>query len=150
MKVADLMTRAPETLSPRATLAEAARKILETRYGGFPVVDEEGRLLGLLQVEELLPRPENVPFSDVEALQLFGEWVDEGTLQEIYRRYQSTPVEAVMLKEIPRVHPEDPLGKALQVLLTTEVRHLPVVDQEDKVVGILTRSDFLKLIFGRG
>jgi Predicted transcriptional regulator, contains C-terminal CBS domains len=150
MKVADLMTRAPETLSPKATLAEAARKILETRYGGFPVVDEEGRLLGLLQVEELLPRPENVPFSDVEALQLFGEWVDEGTLQEIYRRYQSTPVEAVMLKEIPRVHPEDPLGKAIQVLLTTEVRHLPVVDQEDKVVGILTRSDFLKLIFGRG
>jgi CBS domain-containing protein len=150
MKVADLMTRAPETLSPKATLAEAARKILETRYGGFPVVDEEGRLLGLLQVEELLPRPENVPFSDVEALQLFGEWVDEGTLQEIYRRYQSTPVEAVMLKEIPRVHPEDPLGKALQVLLTTEVRHLPVVDRENRVVGILTRSDFLKLIFGRG
>jgi len=150
MKVAEVMTRAPETLSPKATLAEAARKILETRYGGFPVVDEEGRLLGLLQVEELLPRPENVPFSDVEALQLFGEWVDEGTLQEIYRRYQSTPVEAVMLKEIPRVHPEDPLGKALQVLLTTEVRHLPVVDRENRVVGILTRSDLLKLIFGRG
>ena len=149
MKVADLMTRAPEILRPKATLEEAARKILETRYGGFPVVDEEGRLLGLLQVEGLLPRPENVPFSDVEALQLFGEWVDEGTLQEIYRRYQSTPVEAVMLKEIPRVHPEDPLGKALQVLLTTEVRHLPVVDQEDKVVGILTRSDILKLILGR-
>jgi CBS domain-containing protein len=149
MKVADLMTRAPEILRPKATLEEAARKILETRCGGFPVVDEEGRLLGLLQVEELLPRPENVPFSDVEALQLFGEWVDEGTLQEIYRRYQSTPVEAVMLKEIPRVHPEDPLGKALQVLLTTEVRHLPVVDQEDKVVGILTRSDILKLILRR-
>jgi len=55
-----------------------------------------------------------------------------------------------MLKEIPRVHPEDPLGKALQVLLTTEVRHLPVVDRENRVVGILTRSDFLKLIFGRG
>jgi CBS domain-containing protein len=150
MKVADLMTRAPEILRPKATLEEAARKILEIRYGGFPVVDEEGRLLGLLQVEELLPRPENVPFSDVEALQLFGEWVDEGTLQEIYRRYQSTPVEAVMLKEIPRVHPEDPLGKALQVLLTTEVHHLPVVDRENRVVGILTRSDFLKLIFGRG
>jgi len=149
MKVADLMTRAPEILRPKATLEEAARKILETCYGGFPVVDEKGRLVGLLQVEELLPRPENVPFSDVEALQLFGEWVDEGTLQEIYRRYQSTPVEAVMLKEIPRVHPEDPLGKALQVLLTTEVRHLPVVDQEDKVVGILTRSDILKLILGR-
>ncbi|SDF26338.1 CBS domain-containing protein [Thermus arciformis] len=149
MKVAEVMTPNPETLGPEATLEEAARRLLETRYGGFPVVDEEGRLLGLLQVEELLPRPENVPFSDVEALQLFGEWVDEGVLAEIYRRYQRTPVKAVMRTEVPRVHPEDPLGKALEILLTTKVRHLPVVDGKDRVVGILTRSDFLKLILGR-
>ncbi|MGC8967424.1 MAG: HPP family protein [Thermus sp.] len=150
MKVAEVMTRNPETLGPEATLEEAARRLLETRYGSFPVVDREGRLLGLLQVEELLPRPENVPFSDVEALQLFGEWVDEGVLQEIYHRYQKIPVKAVMRTDLPRVHPETPLGKALEILLTSEVRHLPVVDGEDRVVGILTRSDFLKLILGRG
>jgi CBS domain-containing protein len=149
MKVAEVMTRNPETLGPEATLEEAARRLLETRYGSFPVVDGEGRLLGLLQVEELLPRPENVPFSDVEALQLFGEWVDEGVLQEIYRRYQKTPVKAVMRTDLPRVHPETPLGKALEILLTSEVRHLPVVDGEDRVVGLLSRSDFLKLILGR-
>ena len=150
MKVKDLMTQDPVVLGPEATLEEAARRILETRYGGFPVVDGEGRLLGVVQVEELLPHPENVPFSDVEALQLFGEWVDEDALAEIYRRYQRTPVKAVMLTEIPKVHPEDPLGKALKVVLTTDLRHLPVVDEEGKVVGILTRSDFLKLILGRG
>ena len=72
MKVKDLMTQDPVVLGPEATLEEAARRILETRYGGFPVVDGEGRLLGVVQVEELLPHPENVPFSDVEALQLFG------------------------------------------------------------------------------
>lgn len=41
------------------------------------------------------------------------------------------------------------MGKALETLLTSEVRHLPVVDQGNRVVGILTRSDFLKLILGR-
>jgi len=51
--------------------------------------------------------------------------------------------------DIPRLHPEDPVGKALETLLTSEVRHLPVVDQGNRVVGILTRSDFLKLILGR-
>lgn len=78
MKVKDLMTQDPVVLGPEATLEEAARRILETRYGGFPVVDGEGKLLGVVQVEELLPHPENVPFSDVEALQLFGEWVGRG------------------------------------------------------------------------
>lgn len=68
----------------------------------------------MVQVEELLPHPENVPFSDVEALQLFGEWVDEDALAEIYRRYQRTPVKAVMRTEIPKVHPEDPWARPLR------------------------------------
>lgn len=150
MRVTELMTKDPDTIGPEATLEEAARRILEKRYGSLPVVDREGYLLGLLQVEELLPRPENVPFSDVEALQLFGEWVDGNFLESIYRRYQKTPVKAVMRTDIPRVHPEDPVGKALELLLSSEVRHLPVVDAKNRVVGILTRSDFLKLILRRG
>jgi len=149
MRVADLMTPNPETLGPEATLEEAARRILEKRYGSFPVVDQEGRLLGILQVEDLLPHPENVPFSDVEALQLFGEWVDERVLEEVYRRYRETPVRAVMRTEIPRVRPEDPVGKALEILVKSGVRHLPVVDPEGKLLGILTRSDFLKLFLRR-
>lgn len=143
------MTPNPDTIGPEATLEEAARRILEKRYGSLPVVDQGGHLLGLLQVEELLPHPENIPFSDVEALQLFGEWVDGAFLEDIYRRYQRTPVKAVMRTDVPRLHPEDPVGKALEILITSGVRHLPVVDQNHKTVGILTRSDFLKLILGR-
>ncbi len=149
MKVAELMTPNPDTIGPEATLEEAARRILEKRYGSLPVVDQEGCLLGLLQVEELLPHPENIPFTDVEALQLFGEWVDGNFLENIYRRYQKTPVKAVMRTDMPRIHPEDPVGRALEALLKGDIRHLPVVDQGNRVVGILTRSDFLKLILGR-
>ncbi|WP_114312821.1 CBS domain-containing protein [Thermus caldifontis] len=149
MKVADLMTANPETIGPEATLEEAARKILEKRYGSLPVVDQEGHLLGLLQVEELLPHPENVPFSDVEALQLFGEWVDADFLEGIYQRYQRTPVRAVMRTDLPQIHPGDPVGKALEALLKSGIRHLPVVDEGNRLVGILTRSDFLKLILRR-
>ena len=54
-----------------------------------------------------------------------------------------------MQREIPRVHPEDPLGEALRILVTTGVRHLPVVDGEGRVVGIITRSDFLKFFLRR-
>ncbi len=142
------MTPDPVTVGPDFSLAEVAQRMLQTRYGGFPVVDEEGRLLGLVQVEDLLPRPENIPFSDVEAYQLFGEWVDENFLEGIYQRYQKHAVQAVMRKDVPKVGPEDPLGKALGILVQAEIRHLPVVEGE-RVVGILTRSDFLKL-FLRG
>ncbi len=142
------MTPSPVTVGPDLPLAEVAQRLLQTRYGGFPVVDGEGRLLGLVQVEDLLPRPENIPFSDVEAYQLFGEWVDAHLLEKIYQRYQQHAVQAVMRRDVPWVSPEDPLGKALEILVQTEIRRLPVVEGE-RVVGILTRSDFLKL-FLRG
>ncbi|MER3452034.1 MAG: histidine kinase [Thermus sp.] len=146
MRVEELMDKNPVVVPEEATLEEAARILLKNRYGGLPVVGQGGRLKGVLLVEDLLPKPENLPFSDVEALQLFGEWVDEGALEEVYRRYQATRVKEVMRKEVPWVHPKDSFGKALEILLTTDFHHLPVVDKEGKVVGILSRSDFLKFI----
>ncbi|MGQ9736202.1 MAG: CBS domain-containing protein [Thermaceae bacterium] len=146
MKVKELMTPSPVTVSEEATLEEAARILLHHRYGGLPVVDGEGKLKGILQVEGLLPHPENVPFSDVESLQLFGEWVDEGSLGEVYRRYRNHRVGEVMRRDVPFATPEDSLGKVLKLFLEAGLDHLPVVDEEGKVVGILSRSDLLKLI----
>lgn len=149
MKVKDLMTQDPVVLGPEATLEEAARRILETRYGGFPVVDGEeaarrgpgGGASAPPGERPLLRRGGLAAFRGVG-----GRGRPGGDLPAL----PAHPVKAVMRTEIPKVHPEDPLGKALKVVLTTDLRHLPVVDEEGKVVGILTRSDFLKLILGRG
>lgn len=54
LKVADVMTAEPATISPTHTLQDALLLIQEKRVGAFPVVDQEGRLKGIISVRDLL------------------------------------------------------------------------------------------------
>ncbi|RJQ70214.1 MAG: CBS domain-containing protein [Desulfobacteraceae bacterium] len=60
LKVADVMTVQPVTISPTHTLQDALLLIQSTRVGAFPVVDEQGRLKGILSVRDLLRAFTNV------------------------------------------------------------------------------------------
>lgn len=54
VEVGEVMTRSPITVSPRTSLREAARLVLSHRIGCLPVVDDEGRMLGLVTETDLL------------------------------------------------------------------------------------------------
>ena len=150
MRVAELMTPDPLAVGPEEPIAQAARKMLENRFGGLPVTDAEGKLLGVIEVDDLLPHPELIPHSDVEALKLFEDWIDPGDYAEIFHRYEKTPVRAVMRPKVPTLRPEDGLWHALKTLIENDFRRVPVVDEASRVVGILTRSDFLRLFLEEG
>lgn len=140
------MKTRPYSVRLDETLLVAAQRMLEHRLGGLPVVNEAGKLMGLIEVDDLLPRPENVPFSEVEALRLFDEWVDPGSVESVYRQYQSKPVAAAMRTELAVVSPEDPLETALvRMMQDRQYRRVLVVDEQGQLVGTLTRSDFLRL-----
>jgi CBS domain-containing protein len=59
-RVGEIMTHGPETLGPEATIAEAAERMAERRIGCVPIVDEEGRLIGLLSETDVLWAVANV------------------------------------------------------------------------------------------
>ncbi len=144
------MTPNPLTVGPEEPIASAARKLLENRFGGVPVTDEENKLLGVLEVDDLLPHPELIPHSDVRALKLFDDWIDPGDFAEIFHRYEKTPVKEVMRTKVPVLRPDDCLWSALKTLIENRYRRVPVVDEENRVIGILTRSDFLRLFLEEG
>ncbi|BBO92557.1 CBS domain-containing protein [Desulfosarcina ovata] len=54
LKVADIMTSDPKTISPMYTLPDALLLIQKAKVGAFPVVDDDGRLMGILSVRDLL------------------------------------------------------------------------------------------------
>lgn len=151
MQVKELMKPRPYTVRGDEPLIAAAERMLEHRLGGLPVVNEKGQLIGLLEIDDLLPKPENVPFSTVQALQLFGEWVDPGSIEKIYAHYARIPVHQVMRTEVATVHPEDSLETALTRMLEgQQYRRVLVVDAQNHLLGTLTRSDFLRLFVQRG
>lgn len=151
MQVKELMKARPYTVRGDEPLIVAARRMLEHGLGGLPVVNEKEQLIGLLEVDDLLPKPENVPFSTVQALQLFGEWVDPGSIEKIYAQYARIPVSQVMRTELATVRPEDSLETALSRMMEgQQYRRVLVIDEHDHLLGTLTRSDFLRLFVQGG
>ncbi len=146
MQVKNLMGLCPYTVRKDETLYVAAERMLEHKLGGLPVVEDAGELVGLLEIDQMLPDPEKGTFSDVEALRFMGEWVDPGSLDKRVDRYKDTSVHRLMRTEVATVGPEDPIETALALMLQNKrYRRVLVVDQSRRLLGTLTRSDFLRL-----
>ncbi|WP_344017672.1 CBS domain-containing protein [Pseudonocardia kongjuensis] len=121
LRVADVMTDGGlVAIPPTLALDEAAEVLLSYRFTAVPVVDDRDRLLGILSEADLM----------------HGS-LDGG------RRTRARTVDNVMTRDVEGVHPDDPLTDAEQLLSERGFRVVPVVDSDDVLVGVLSRSDLL-------
>jgi len=116
--VRDVMTRNPVTVSPNDTVWDAVVKMDALGVGALPVVDEEGRVVGIFTERDLLRR--------VVARRLDPE---------------KTLVRDVMTRDPVTVKPEDTVEHARGLMARIKARHLPVVDEQGKLVGIISIKD---------
>lgn len=128
---ADLMTRDPLTLPADTPLAQAAAVMRDRRLKRTPVVDREGRLIGMVSRYDLL------------------KTVAEGLRQrptEAVRLPEGAPktVGDMMIRDVPVVHRDAPLIETLDKVLESEKRRVVVIDDARHVVGIITDADVLR------
>ena len=108
----------PITIQPTANLAEARQKMAETQIGGLVVTDEVGRLLGMLTARDLLLAPD--PLALVEAVMT--------PRKRVIAASQGEPLDAARLK-----------------LHEHRIEKLPLLDAQDRVVGLITAQDIIKI-----
>jgi CIC family chloride channel protein len=118
LSVGAVMTRNVDIVQETDRIAQVIEHLQKTNHTGFPVVDSAGRLAGI------------VTLSDIRRLPL------EGRLQRLVRTVMTTPVVAVT--------PEADLDRVLRTLSHHDIGRVPVLDREDRIVGIVTRSDILR------
>uniref|UniRef100_A0A7J3ZL46 CBS domain-containing protein n=1 Tax=Fervidicoccus fontis TaxID=683846 RepID=A0A7J3ZL46_9CREN len=126
IRVWEAATKNVVTLAPHNTVAEVLALIRKTGHMGYPVVGEDGRLIGI------------VTFEDVK----------RAILELEDRRAEHVRVEEIMTKNLVVAYPDETLYDALRKLTMHNIGRLPVVKREDrsKLVGIITRSDILKAV----
>jgi len=153
VKVKEVMSSNPITLSPKDTVKAAATKIAMYRISGCPVVDEGGKVLGVLteldilealktqykQLRMLMPPEISFGISFVEVIRERGA-------MEAFKEIGATKVEDIMVKEVVRVDPEDSVEKAIQLMVKHKIHRILVL-QENKLVGVVTRGDILRGFF---
>lgn len=143
-RVGELMHPKVISLAPDTTVREAEALLSGQRVGGAPVVDPEGRILGIVSQNDLA-RHVSRRVTEAEAGRFY---TDEDDFREIGGQATdlgTTPVEKVMSRRIWSVGRDDPAGAAAQLMREHRI-HRVLVTEEERLVGILTSLDLLQIV----
>lgn len=126
MQIQDVMTRDAQCCRPDDSMNEAVRIMWERDCGSVPVVDERNRVLGMI--------------------------TDRDVCMAAYtqgRRPQDLPVHHAMSHGATACRPQDDLDSALRAMAQAQVHRLPVIDEDERLVGIVSVTDLIHAMHGR-
>ena len=119
-KCNEVMTKAPVCCLPNDMVIKAAELMKSNNIGSVPVIENEQtkKLVGIVTDRDL-------------TLKIVAEGLDA----------KSTKVEAVMTRKVVTCRAEDDLQKALDAMSEHQLRRIPVVDNDNKILGIIAQAD---------
>ncbi|MBZ9599464.1 CBS domain-containing protein [Streptomyces yangpuensis] len=129
IKVADLMTDEVASVTPDTPFKEVAKLLAQYDVSGLPVLDDEDHVVGVVSQTDLLARSAAVPGPGAQI-------VAPPSRPPTTRDLMSAPAVTV--------HAEETVGSAARLMTRRGIERLPVVDVEDRLVGIVTRRDLLR------
>lgn len=142
----DIMTSPAVTVNRTATLEEAADKMLDREIGSLVVVDDSGKAVGIVTDSDFSAKPALIPFSTFRSRKLLGEWLGKENAQEIYDEARSRSVDEIKRTPLRSVSLDDSIDRVLEVMLDHGIKHVPVLDEGGRPVGMIARHDLLKLL----
>jgi CBS domain-containing protein len=132
MKVVDVMTKDPLTLTPNETIGQADELMNTNRIRQLPVVQEK-ELVGI------------VTDRDIRSF-LSGSFLESVEARE---EALNTKVREIMTTEPMTVSPDDDLQEAVELMIDQRIGGIPVVDKAEGLVGIVTYVDILRCFLHR-
>jgi len=119
-KVREVMTDRPRCVTPETPISEAARLMKSDDVGSLPILEGE-RLTGIVTDRDIV-------------LQAVAEEKDP----------RGMPVREVASRELVTIGPEEDLSEALRLMASHQVRRIPVVDEDSRLVGIVAQADIAR------
>jgi acetoin utilization protein AcuB len=132
MKVVDIMTRDPLTVSPSETVGQADEIMTDNRFRQLPVV-QDGELVGIITDRDIRSFLSGSLLTNLEARE----------------KALDTKVRAIMTTEPLTLSPDDDLQEAVELFIEEKIGGMPVVDETEGLVGIITYVDLLRCFLSR-
>jgi len=124
LKAKDIMSTNITTIQPDATIYDAVNLLYNKRVSGLPVVDDSGKLVGIISENDIL----NLVFSGSA---------------------RSTKVSDVMTKNVVTFSPDSEVDKISLTISEKKYRRVIITDTDNKVVGIVSRHDIIRIILDK-
>lgn len=116
-KVHEVMTDSPRCVTPETPISEAARLMKSEDVGSLPILEGE-KVTGVVTDRDIVVRA-------------VAEEKDP----------RGMPVREIASRELVTIRPDEDLSEALKLMASYQVRRLPVVDEDNRLVGVLSQAD---------
>ena len=145
MKAADIMTTKVVTVAADATAQEAAAQMLRHRVSALPVVDQSGKLIGIVSEGDLMRRGELG--TERERSWWLEMLTSNRTLATDYAKAHGRKVSEVMSRKLIAANPDTPINDIALLLEQHAIKRVPIVDK-GKLVGIVARANLVQALAG--
>ncbi|MFD8176551.1 CBS domain-containing protein [Streptomyces sp. NA03103] len=135
--VSDVMTHTAVAVGPQAPFKDVIALMDQWKVSALPVLEGEGRVVGLVSEADLLPKEE---FRDSDP----DRFTQMRRLTDLAKAGGLTAAD-VMTAPAVTVHPDATLAQAARIMAQRKVKRLPVVNAEGLLEGIVSRADLLKV-----
>jgi CBS domain-containing protein len=142
----DIMTSKVISVKKESTIEHLIRILIKYGISGVPVVDLENNIVGVVTEADIIIRESDLPFPLSFGFAFYKNY--ENFLKN-NQEYLQTKVEDIMTKKIKTVEENTPLSKIVNIMINNNINRLPVVDKNNKLTGLIARSDILKSMLGK-
>jgi CBS domain-containing protein len=146
MKAKDIMSTQVITIRKDTTIEEIAHLLADNNISGVPVVEENGKVIGMVTQKDLL-------YKDVEPrfpamVEILGGIIFLNGVRhynEELRKMVATKAEDIMTRHVHTVRPDEKVERIAQLMVEEDINRVPVVE-EGKLAGIISRADVIRYI----
>jgi len=130
MFVRDRMSAPVVTITADTSFPDALKLMRDHQFRRLPVVDRKGELVGIISEADLL----HAEPSSATSLSIW----------EVQYLLIKLEIKTIMTKEVVTATPDTPVEDAARLMVANKIGGLPVVDEQDRVIGIITETDIFE------
>jgi len=145
MLAREIMTKDVITVSPEDTVKDAAKLLAEHKISGLPVINEHREVVGVVSEGDFIVRSQKLHVPTY--IQILGGVIyldDPREFKEELRRVAAYLVKDIMTLEVVTVDEETEVEEVASVMFEEGVNRVPVVDADNRLVGIVSRADIVR------
>lgn len=144
----EIMTTPALSVRQERSIKEVLELLAEKRISGLPVTSEEGKIIGIISDTDIIRYAHSI---NVIALSNLSGWVspyanitDLADIRKGFKMLHTTLVSQVMTKKVYFAKEDDPVTEVAMLMNKRKINRVPIVDKNEKLVGIIARSDMVQ------
>lgn len=147
MHAKDIMTKKVVSITPETKVKSIAHLLHKNNYTGLPVL-KNGKIVGIVTQYDLMSQEAgfHIP-SYIKFLESFD--VHDGRhkqkISKDFKQILNTKAKDIMTRKVFKVYPDTPVRDLAALILSKQINPVPVINNQSKMIGIISRSDIVKL-----